>query len=1032
MNMLRAAVFRNLFLSALLMLAMRPATALDSSRTLRQCGEQAWQTSAGLPQNTVHAITQTKDGFLWIATEGGLARFDGTSFTVFDTQTTPQLRSDFLYNLMEDARGALWISTGDGLLRYADNRFREFRIADGLPSNIVWSTWQGHSGRFFALTSAGLAVLQGQHFTAISGTAGIVSDSGQQVLTEDAQGRLWLASARGLLSIGPGAGAAQMEHPFTESIGEVLALATDSTGHIWTGGRNGLAVFNSKSKSLTLIQQGLPSHTITALLANADGSMWVGTTKGLALFRHGVAVQAAATRALANARIARLYRDRADTLWITSDQGLARLVGSHLEQSRQFLAGNSVLSIFEDREGSMWFGTDSGGLHVLRAQKFSTLTAEDGLSNDFVRAVLQDRAGDIWMGTNGGGLDRLRDNKITTLRTANGLSSDIVLTLAATGDDLWAGTPDGLNRIRNGHIQVLTSADGLPDDFIRSLYADPDGSLWIGTRHGLAHLLRGNITLYTQANGLGSDVIGTVLRGRDGSLWIGTMGGLSRLRNGSITNYTTRDGLSSNIITTLFVDAHGDLWIGASNGGLNEFVDGKFRQFPAAVNALPETIYSILQDASGHLWLSSRKGIYRVSQQALTSYASGRSRSVPVISYGTADGMKISECSSGGYPAAWQMQNGSLWFATLKGIAFLNPGSAFENRVPPLVAIEQIEIDDHPIPTATAFTVAPGHSRITIHYAGLSFVAPQKVRFRYRLEGMDRNWIDAGGRRTAYYTNLAPGKYRFLVDAANNDGIWSSRPAEVSFRIQPRFYQTYWFYALILLALALLVYRGYRWRVHQVEKQYQAVLAERGRIAREIHDTLAQDFVGVSVQLELIARLLSTSIEAAREQLERTRELVRTSLAEARSSIWNLRSQGTTAETLPDRLTRLAEAAAAASQIKAKLHVHGTYRPFSRNNEDELVRIAQEAIHNTVRHAHASHVAIELHYDAKQLRMEIADDGRGFDELPQHFGPEGHFGIQGMRERAAKIGAQWNVESARGRGTRISVTADAQRLQGKD
>lgn len=1030
--MLRDAAARGLLLLTLLALVTSPVPALNRSQHLRQYGHQSWQTSSGLPQNTVHSIVQTQDGFLWLATEGGLVRFDGVDFTVFDTQTTPQLKSNFIYKVMEDSSGALWISTGDGLLRLQNGNFKTFGTQDGLPSSIVWSTWQDQKGQLYALTSAGLAVQRDSHFVAISGTEGVIGDAGQQILAEDTNGTVWLATSAGLVFVQPGTASARKAVDI-RNLGEVQALTIDTAGHIWIGGRNGLAVFDTRTKSLLPTRSGLPSKAITALLADTNGSVWVGTSTGLAFYRHGSIAAAELGDGLANIRIARLFRDREGTVWAASDRGLARIAGNRvIEIAKQDISSNSVLSIYEDREGSMWFGTDAGGLNVLRAQKFSTVTTEDGLSDDFVRAILQDHTGTIWLGTNGGGLNRIASGGISSLRAANGLSSDIVLALAATGSDVWAGTPDGLNHIHNGHIQVLTSADGLADDFIRSLYADQDGSLWIGTRHGLSHLAQGKVTTYTTTDGLGSDVIGTILRDHNGDLWIGTMGGLSRLHSNIFTNYTIRNGLSSNIVTTLFEDASGALWIGTSNGGLNKLANGAITSFPTASDGLPDTVYGILEDTRANLWLSARKGIYRVSQQAINSYASKQSSSIPFSLYGTADGMKISECSSGGYPSVWRMNDGTLWFATLKGVAFLNPESAFENHVPPLAAIEQVVIDDQALDATTAFTVAPGHSRITIHYAGLSFVAPKKVQFRYKLEGLDRKWIDAGNRRTAYYTNLPPGKYRFLVYASNNDGVWGTQPAEINFRIQPHFYQTFWFYGVVILAIGFLVYCGYRWRVHQVEIQYRAVLAERGRIAREIHDTLAQDFVGVSVQLELIARLLSTSTEAARDQLERTKELVRSSLAEARSSIWNLRSQGSEAEFLPDRLSKLAEATASANPLKVKLHVHGTYRPVARAMEEELLRIAQEAVSNAVRHAQASRIDIELNYDAKRLRMEIVDDGRGFEEQPQAFGPEGHFGLQGMRERAAKIGAQFSVQSSKSGGTRVSVTADAQTIARKE
>lgn len=392
--------------------------------------------------------------------------------------------------------------------------------------------------------------------------------------------------------------------------------------------------------------------------------------------------------------------------------------------------------------------------------------------------------------------------------------------------------------------------------------------------------------------------------------------------------------------------------------------------------------------------------------------------------------MKIAECSSGGHPAGWRMQDGSLWFATLKGAAFLQPASGFDNTVPPLTAIEQILIDgsegSHPaatVPAAGPLTIPPGTEHLTLHYAGLSFAAPQKVHFRYKLEGFDRDWIDAGPRRTAFYTNLPPGKYRFLVYAANNDGVWSLAPAALPFSLQPHLYQTRWFLLLCGLALGALGYLVYRSRVRLLASQYQAVLAERTRIAREIHDTLAQGYVGISVQLEVATRLLRTSPEAAANQLDLTKELVRTSLADARSSIWELRSPETADATEPDSLPlRLAadiEARRQSDGPAIRLDVRGTARSLDGRLEDQFLRVAQEAVANALRHAGARQITIILSYAAASLELQVLDDGIGFHTPPGGFAATGHFGLKGMEERAAAIGAQLHIRSARGQGTTL-------------
>jgi signal transduction histidine kinase len=376
------------------------------------------------------------------------------------------------------------------------------------------------------------------------------------------------------------------------------------------------------------------------------------------------------------------------------------------------------------------------------------------------------------------------------------------------------------------------------------------------------------------------------------------------------------------------------------------------------------------------------------------------------------------------------MSDGSLWFATLRGVASIRPSAGpaldYENRIAPLTAIEDVLIEDQPAPADQALTVPPGHDRIAIHYAGLSFRAPQKLRFRYKLEGFDRDWIEAGARRTAFYTNLPAGSYRFIAYASNGDGVWSELPGAFSFTIRPHFYRTIWFYGVVLLLLGLFAYAIYRSRVRSVEAQYQAVLAERNRIAREIHDTLAQGYVGISVQLEVASRLLQSSKEAAAQQLEKTKEYVRSSLADARSSIWNLRSaeSGAASETLPARLAAAVNSRQQpnGSAPTLRFNVHGSFRPVDnrdRRVEDELLRIAQEAVSNALRHAAAGAITVVLSYDTSWLKLRITDDGKGFD--PPTVGA-GHYGLQGMHERAAAIGARLEIDSKSGAGTTVELT----------
>ncbi len=1010
-------------LLAALLCAGPHAHALGTPKPLKQYGRQSWQSDTGLPQNTVHAIVQTRDGYIWMATEGGLVRFDGQDFRTFDTTNTLNLPSASINSLAIDEQNTLWISAASGLVKLEASHFAAITTANGLPSNIVRSVYSRRSDGILVATANGVAIGDSQGFHTLPA---ITSEITPEQITEDAAGTTWIASGQQLFSLPSGSSTVSVQT--VPEAGDIQAVASGAPGDLWLGGRNGLVLLrNGKRIPLNL---GATNLNTTALLAMPNGDVYIGTDSGLLEYTHGALKRIGEKTGTTAGRVLRLYKDREDNVWIAYDLGITRITPDAPEQLQAPLDIPGVLCIFEDREGDMWFGSDVGGATVLREQAFSTLTTQDGLSDDFIRAVFQDHAGTIWLGTNRGGLNRISEGKISALRATTGktgLSSNVVLALAESPGDLWIGTPDGLNRIHNGQLKLFTTADGLPDDFARSLYTDRDGSLWIGTRNGLSHYVHGTFTSYSRLDGLGGDLIGSILRTRDGTLWVGTINGLSRFDGTAFKNFTTKDGLGSDAITTLAEDHEGTLWIASHASGLTRLRNGVFIAIPATKTGLPEEIYSILEadtteaEAKTSLWLGSSKGIFRVPLEALNAFADHRSATLPIESFGTADGMKISECSSGGHPAAWRMADGTLWFATLKGAASIHPASGYENHIAPLTAIEDVLIDDQAAPSDQALTIPPGRERITIHYAGLSFRAPQKLRFRYKLENFDRDWIYAGSRRTAFYTNVPAGHYRFVVYSSNGDGIWSEVPGELSFTVRPHFYQTIWFYCLVLVLTALLAYAIYRARVRAVESQYQAVLAERNRIAREIHDTLAQGYVGISVQLEVASRLLQSSKEAAAQQLENTKEYVRSSLAEARSSIWNLRSPGAESETLPARL-----AAAVKSRQQSngntptlRFDVHGTFRPIEPRVEDELLKIAQEAIANAMRHAGASAIAVVLSYDTDWLKLTVTDDGKGFE--PATIGA-GHYGLQGMHERAAAIDARLAIDSKPGTGTTVELT----------
>src|SRR5215216_2537418 len=956
---------RHLRVAALLLLLAGTRTpALDPNRHLKEFGHQAWLTENGLPQNTVQAIVQTQDGYLWIGTQEGLARFDGLNFAVFDKENTPAFKSNDIRFLVEDRQGRLWISTSYGLVCRHNGEFKSFTVNEGLPDNSIGPVVEDTKGSVWIGTAGGLTRFDGNFktFTAEQG----LSRNVIQTLCARADGSLLVGTSAGMQSLSNDH-FSSFELPHYVNVANITGIAETEDRRLFFGTLDGLVAINGRSSA----PLGLSNKRVSALRMDRDDTLWVATSGGVVRVRYGA------------------------TETFTAADGLS---------------SNLVLTIYEDREGSIWIGTEAGGLNLLKSKKFNTYTTRDGLPNDLVKAIYQDVQGGIWIGSNGGGLTLFKNGNFTTWTTRDGLSSDVVLSLAGDADGvIWIGTPDGLNRFQNGKFQTFTFADGLSNDLVRSVLVDRNGVLWVGTRDGLNSFRDNEFTTYTTKDGLANNFIGALFEDSKGNLWVGTLGGLSKIKDGKFQTFTTKDGLSSNTVISLYEDASGDLWMGTNGGGLNRL---RSNQFVSFTTLSADVIYRILEDKQQNLWCSSNKGIFRVNKNELDG-------GVTPVFYGPADGTLTRECSGGGHPAGWKTSDGRIWFATIKGLAVIDPENIPLNTSPPPIAIEQLFIDNQSASLTEKLTLSPGTSRLDFYYTALSFIAPENVRFKYKLEGFDDNWIDGGARRVASYTNLRPGNYKFRVIAANNDGIWNESGAAVEFYLQPRFYQTYWFYLVCVLLLALAAWQLYRLRVRRMASQFRAVLDERNRIAREIHDNLAQDILGISVQLELVARLMPGVAEAAKGHLDRARILVRNSMTEARRYVWDLRSQELQKKDLSAALRDTTRRLTAESNVEAVVEVAGPLRPLPIEVETNLLRIGQEAINNAVKHAQANRIDVALNFDTRSVRLSVRDNGRGFDAKGQI--ADGHFGLIGMRERAEQIGGLLTIHSAKERGTQITV-----------
>jgi ligand-binding sensor domain-containing protein/signal transduction histidine kinase len=778
------------------LLGPAPAAALNPDLAVTQYAHRAWladQTDGSLPQNFVFAILQTRDGYLWIGTQEGLARFDGVRFTVFNTRNTPALRHNDIWKLLEDRDGNLWIGTsGGGLTRYRDGAFTNYGREQGLSSDHVQALWQDAQGALWIGTrGGGLNRFHDGKFTVYTVKDGLSHDT-------------------------------------------VYALGGDAAGNLWIGtDGGGLNQLRDGKFTAYTTRQGLPHDTVYAIHPDADGSVWVGTGGGLGRLQGERFTTYRMRDGLSNDNVRAIHRDRAGNLWLGTDGGgLNRYSHGRFAAftSKLGLSSDSVGAIYEDREGSLWVGTDAGGLNRLKDSKFVGFGAPEGLANENARAILEDRDGALWVGTFGG-LFRFHEGRFRAFTTKDGLANDVVLSLAQTREgDLWAGTlGGGLSRYRNGRFTRYSKAEGLTNDTVLSLLEDRHGTLWAGTRSGGLHRFEnGRFQAFTTADGLTSNDIRYLLESADGGLWIGTRGGgLNRYRDGKFTALTQAQGLSNDLVLSIHEDAAGTLWIGTFGGGLNRYRDGRFTSYTTKEGLLDDVVFQILEDSSGHLWLSSNHGISRIRKHELEEVAAGRATAVRPTSYGLADGMRSNECNGAHQPAGWKTRAGQLWFPTIKGIVAIDPDKIPRNAEPPPVVLEQVLVNGKPVAAAGEIELPPGRQTLEFRYAALSFLAPERVQFRHKLEGFDEDWVENGTRREAHYTNIPPGRYTFRVRASNNDGVWNEAGASQTLYLEPLFWQRRSFYLVYLLALAAAGYAGMRLqrrRVHELQRRERELL----------------------------------------------------------------------------------------------------------------------------------------------------------------------------------------------------------------
>jgi signal transduction histidine kinase/ligand-binding sensor domain-containing protein/DNA-binding response OmpR family regulator len=753
------------------------ATGLDPAKALTQYAQEGWHVADGLPQDNVVSIAQTPDGYLWLGTEEGLARFDGVRFTVFDKGNTPELKSNDIDALLVDRMGNLWIGTGGGgVLRMSQGKFVAFTTGNGLSNNSVRSLCEDRDHAIWIGTEGGgVNRFKDGKFTVYNSQTGLADNS-------------------------------------------VYSIAAAKDGSVWFGTGGGLSQLKDGSLRSFTVQQGLPNKNVRALFEDREGTLWVGTNGGgLSEFRDGHFKTFTTKDGLTSNEVFSVYQDKEGSLWIgTFGGGLNRWSNGKFTpfEKAPGPVRNDVWAVLQDREGSLWIGSDSG-LSQLRDGKVTTYSSAEGLSSDIVLPIYEDRGGSLWMGTAGGGLNCFRHGQFTSYTTRQGLSDSFVLSLSEDQDGaLWVGTRHGLDRMKDGKFTVYTTKDGLPNDIVLSIWPDREGNLWFGTRTGLGRLREGKFTTYTTKDGLSNNYVTFIYQDHDGTLWVGTGGGgLNRYRNGMFTAFGSKEGLSSDIVTAIHEDESGTLWVGTSGGGLNRFSGSKFTSIMTKDGLYDDKIFQILEDRNHNFWLSSNRGISRVSEQQLKDFADGKIRSIQSVSYGISEGMKSRECNGAFQPAGWAARDGKLWFPTMKGAVVIDPANTKAAGLPPQVRVEAVVVDRQTFAPGEAIRLVHGEGKLEFHYTGISLAAAKRVNFKYRLEGFDHDWVEAGGRRVAYYTNLPPGHYRFRVMAAGDEGKWNEADTTCALDLAPHFYQTFWF-SLFCVGLGVgVLAAGYRLRI---------------------------------------------------------------------------------------------------------------------------------------------------------------------------------------------------------------------------
>ncbi|WP_187290280.1 sensor histidine kinase [Terriglobus saanensis] len=972
--------YRTIGVILLFLFRQEQAHAIDPSRAVGQYLRQQWQVESGSTAIRINAIAQTPDGYLWVGTDENLLRFDGFRFEEIQPHSEGLAPIRHVLNLIVDSGGALWVRTEDSrVLRYKNGSFKS-----------LLSPEQGES----TVTAIGKPLGEGIFASGLSYGLVQVTEKGIQQI-----------------------------HRNAESLTLAIVQTTDD---LWLGTReNGL--LNWSHNTLNVMNQGIPDLKVNSLLATSSSQLWIGTDGGLAHWDGHKTVSDVLPAEMNSLQILTIVQDRDGNLWIGSSRGLIR----YNSRGAQWMPrdardrGTAVTAVFEDREGNLWFGS-GGNLERLRDSPLTTYGNPEEAAGDQYGPVYADSRGRTWFAPLTGGLYWMRDGITHPVVTA-GLDKDIVYSIDGRGDEIWLGRQrGGLTRLDAvGDIikaKTWTTANGLAENSVYAVHLNRDGSLWMGTlTSGASHFQGGKFHPFDVGNGLISNTVAAIEEGSDGTMWFATPRGLSALHGLAVKSYGTTDGLASSDVVSLLADPQGGVWVGTT-GGFSFADKGQIRRIDVPLRS-PETVVGIALDRQGLLWLATTMRVLSVRRSALLQ--------LPLVagafrSYGMQDGIHSTEGVRRNRSVVADVA-GNIWITTNRGLSASSPSVSR----PSPIAIPQVEgvmSDGVALPTSGEVRIPAGAHRLTFNYAGLDLRSPERVRFRYRLDGFDKKWSPPMEGREAVYTNLVPGKYKFRVVAANMDGQWNPVESAVSLYVQPLLWQRWEFEIAcvgILLLMAVWIYRArMRYLIVQANMRFEERLIERTRIARELHDTLLQGFISASLHLHVTAESMPPQ-SPIQGSLQTVLQMMEKVIEEGRNAVKGLRTFHGTRRGLEQMFRELISELGAEDAAGYSVVVEGELRSLRAAVYEEVWRIGREAVINAWRHSQARQITVRFEYSSARLTLSVIDDGRGMDAAMIHRGRPEHWGLQGMRERAARMGARLHIESRPGQGTRVVLTIPA-------